>query len=129
MVIGAIPTQTWAFVAAEEGVLAVNVSTLFDPYRGRAGQPTAVVAPEHLSLTLESRDPFSPRDTTVATDSMPVIVFPTTTPARRIARGIQLDRLVDESGRRVRDQWNPGSGVLSRALMDNLRAQSYPYTP
>jgi len=60
---------------------------------------------------------------------MPVVAFPTASAARRIARGIALDRLVDGSGRRLRDQWNPGSGVLSRAAMDGLRAQSYPYQP
>jgi hypothetical protein len=37
-----------------------------------------------------------------------------------------LDRITDESGRRVRDSWNPGNGVLSRAVMDQMRAQSFP---
>jgi hypothetical protein len=130
VVIGAVPTQTWAFVAADtKGVMAVNVSTLFDPYRGRSGQPDAPIASDHVSLTLESRDPLSPRDTTVNTDEMPVLTFTTAGAARRIARGLQLDRLVDESGRRLRDQWNPGSNVLSQTLMDSMRSQSFPYLP
>jgi hypothetical protein len=120
VVIGAVPTQTWAFVAADtKGVLAVNVSTLFDPYRGRGGnQPDAPINSDHLTLTLESRDPLSPHDTTVNPDQMPVVTFATAGAARRIARGLALDRLVDESGRRLRDQWNPGENVMSRQTMD-----------
>ena len=45
--------------------------------------------------------------------------------AHTIARGMMLDRITDESGRRLRDSRNPGSGVLSRATMDRMRAQSY----
>jgi hypothetical protein len=127
--IAAIPTQTWVFVAAgASGVHAINVSTLFDPYRGRTGQAASPVG-AHASLTLESRDPLTPRDTTVAADDFPVITFATQGTATRIAKGIPLDRLVDESGRRLRDQWNPGSSVLGKDTMDKLRAVSYPYTP
>jgi len=129
VVVGAIPTQTWVFVAAgAAGVQAVNVSTLYDPYRGLAGQAPSPVG-AHAALTLEARDPLSPRDTTVALDEFPVIAFPTVGAAVRIARGIALDRLVDESGRRLRDPWNPGSSVLSRATMDAMRKVTYPYRP
>ncbi len=127
VVVGAVPTQTWAFVAnGTRGVSAVNVSTLFDPYRGRAGANPAPIAPAHVPLTLESRDPFTPRDTTVSTDILQVITFPTRGSAHAIARGMMLDRIADESGRRMRDSWNPGTGVLSRATMDKMRAQTYP---
>jgi hypothetical protein len=126
VVIGVVPTQTWAFVAdGTHGVRAVNISTLFDPYRGRPGSTPAPIAADHVKLTLESRDPFTPRDTTVFTDDLPVLTFPTRGSAHTIARGMMLDRITDESGRRLRDSWNPGNSVLSRATMDRMRAQSY----
>jgi hypothetical protein len=125
VVIGAVPTQTWAFVAdGTNGVRAVNVSTLFDPYRGRAGAPLGAVAPAHAALTLEARDPMAPRDPSVAVDVLPVISFVTRGSARALARGTMLDRIADEGGRRLRDSWNPGNGVLSRAQMDAMRSHT-----
>jgi len=84
--IGALPTQTWLFVAdGANGIRAVNVSALYDPYRDRPGSlsaPTGLPA-AHAALTLERRDPFSPRDTTVPADHLafPVVTFPTHAPA------------------------------------------------
>ena len=108
------------------GVRAVNVSTLFDPFRGRVGQPAAPIAGAHLPLTVEAHDPLTPRDATVTLDRLPALTFPTRGSARALARGTPLDRIGDESGRRLRDSWNPGNGVLSRSKMDAMRATVLP---
>jgi hypothetical protein len=125
--VGAIPTQTWVFVAdGTNGVRAVNVSTLFDPFRGRAGQPPAPIDATHALLTLEARDPLTPRDNTVTLDQLPTITFSTRGSAHRLARGSALDRIGDENGRRLRDSWNPGNGVLQRSKMDAMRSYVIP---
>jgi hypothetical protein len=125
--VGAVPTQTWVFVAdGTNGVRAVNVSTLFDPFRGRVGQPAAPISAQHNALTLEARDPLTPRDNTVLLDKLPTITFATRGSARALARGSALDRIGDEGGRRLRDSWNPGNGVLPRAKMDAMRATVIP---
>src|SRR5262249_31757314 len=123
VVVGTIPTQTWIFVAdGSNGVHAINVSTLYDPYRPRQGN-SPLSDPQHDLLTIEHRDPFSPRDTTVpAPDILPVVNFATASAAQAIARGLMLDRITDESGRRLRDSWNPGNGVITGAQMDRMRA-------
>jgi hypothetical protein len=125
--VGAVPTQTWVFVAdGTNGVRAVNVSTLFDPFRGRVGQPAAPIEASHAALTLEARDPLTPRDNTVLVDKLPALTFPTRGSARALARGTPLDRIGDEGGRRLRDSWNPGNGVLPRSKMDAMRATIIP---
>jgi hypothetical protein len=125
--VGAVPTQTWLFVAdGTNGLRAVNVSTLFDPFRGRVGQPAAPISADHAALTLESRDPLTPRDQSAGIDQLPTLTFATHGSARALARGSSLDRISDESGRRLRDSWNPGNGVLSRAKMDAMRATVIP---
>jgi hypothetical protein len=127
IVVGAVPTQTWVFVAdGTNGVRGVNASTLFDPFRGRIGQPPAPIAQAHAALTLEARDPLTPRDTTVAVDQFPVLTFATQGSARALAHGSSLDRIGDEDGRRLRDSWNPGNGVLPRSKMDAMRATVIP---
>ncbi len=127
VVVGAVPTQTWVFVAdGTNGIRAVNASTLFDPFRGRVGQPAAPISAAHAALTLEVRDPLTPRDSTVVTDQLPTITFATRGSARALARGSSLDRISDENGRRLRDSWNPGNGVLQRSKMDAMRATVIP---
>jgi hypothetical protein len=127
--VGAVPTQTWVFVAdGTNGVRAVNVSALFDPYRGRSGAAPSSLAAAHLPLTLEARDPLAPRDTSRGgVDEIPMLTFATRGSARAIARGAQLDRIADESGRRLRDSWNPGTAVLQRSKMDAMRAVVVPF--
>jgi hypothetical protein len=107
-------------------VRAVNVSTLFDPFRGRVGQPGAPISSDHAALTLEARDPLLPRDLTVTVDQLPTITFPTRGSAHALARGSPLDRIGDEAGRRLRDSWNPGNAVLQRSKMDAMRATVIP---
>ena len=128
VVVGTVPTQTWAFVAdaTTNQIRAVNVSTLYDPYRPLQGNSPLNNA-QHDVLTLEHRDPFSPRDTTVpAPNQLPVVNFATTGGPVAIARGLMLDRIADESGRRLRDSWNPGNTVISGAQMDRMRAVVVP---
>jgi hypothetical protein len=129
VVIGTVPTQTWAFVAdaATNQIRAVNVSTLYDPYRPLQGN-SPLGSSQHDLLTLEHRDPFSPRDTTVpAPNVLPVVNFTTNAGPVAIARGMMLDRIADESGRRLRDSWNPGNKVISGARMDRMRAVDVPF--
>ena len=109
--VSAVPTQTWLFVAdGTNGVRAVNVSTLFDPFRGRVGQPAAPISADHAALTLESRDPRWCR----AIRRSPSISLPTITFATRGSGARAGSRLVARPHRR-RERPAPARLVEPRA--------------
>jgi hypothetical protein len=89
---------------------------------------------KNFNLSLALRDPLTPFDRAnlkfelnipnqVANPPFQIITFPVSTGQRllRIARGRQLDKLTDSSGRTLRDSTAVGAGAVSRAEMDKMR--------
>jgi hypothetical protein len=71
------------------------------------------------------RDPMTPRkadrkDFPDATTG--ARVFPLSSAPRRIARAVEWDRLGDEQGRRLRESWQEGAGVIQPDVLDRMRA-------
>jgi hypothetical protein len=71
-------------------------------------------------VSAERADPMTPFDPKNAT--LQVFTFPTNSPARVIARGIQLDNIADKGGRRLRDGWTIGATSLDAATIARMRS-------
>ena len=116
------------------GLRAVNVTDFRDIrerlFNSSAFPPNAldnVFAP-NFKLTLALRDPLTPFDRANVKITGNQAAFQITTfaigPNQKllgIARGRQLDKLADSSGRTLRDSTAVGAGALSREAMDKMR--------
>jgi hypothetical protein len=140
-----VPFRTFAMVSdGKNGLRAVNVTDFRDikerQFNSSAFNPPGLtseinnVFQTHFELTLALRDPLTPFDrANLVLDKMTgqvinpifqVITFPVAAGQRLlcIARGRQLDKLADSSGRTLRDSTAVGAGALSRAEMDKMRS-------
>ncbi|HKS42343.1 MAG TPA: hypothetical protein VJX74_17115 [Blastocatellia bacterium] len=130
-----VPFRTFAMVSdGKNGLRAVNV-TDFRDIRERlfnsSAFPTNALDPvfqTNFNLTLALRDPLTPFDRANVKingnqATLQITTFPVSAGQRllRIARGRQLDKLADSSGRTLRDSTAVGAGALSRADMDKMR--------
>lgn len=130
-----VPFRTFAMVSdGANGLRAVNVTDFRDIrerlFNSSAFPPNAldnVFAP-NFKLTLALRDPLTPFDRANLKLNGNQATFQITTFAvgpnqklLRIARGRQLDKLADSSGRTLRDSTAVGAGALSREEMDKMR--------
>jgi Zn finger protein HypA/HybF involved in hydrogenase expression len=138
-----VPFRTFAMLSdGKNGLHAVNVTDFRDIrerlFNSSAFSPTSAdpgvekAFQSHFNLTLALRDPLTPFDRAnlqingagqVGNPPFKIITFPVSTGQRllRIARGRQLDKLADSSGRTLRDSTAVGAGALSRAEMDKMR--------
>lgn len=130
-----VPFRTFAMVSdGKNGLRAVNV-TDFRDIRERlfnsSAFPTNALDPvfqTNFNLTLALRDPLTPFDRAnvkvngnQATLSVTTFAVSAGQRLLRIARGRQLDKFGDSSGRTLRDSTAVGAGALSRAEMDKMR--------
>jgi hypothetical protein len=118
----------------ENGLHAINVTDFRDIKErlfNSSAFPTNALDPAfqaNFNLTLALRDPLTPFDrANVKINGNQATLQITTFPVGenqkllRIARGRQLDKLADSSGRTLRDSTAVGAGALSRAEMDKMR--------
>jgi LVIVD repeat-containing protein len=146
-----VPFRTFAMLSdGRNGLHAINV-TDFRDIRERLfavnGTPSSAfnlsaadaavekAFQNHFNLTLALRDPLTPFDRAnlkfatingvrqVNNPQFQIITFPVSANQRllRIARGRQLDKLGDSSGRTLRDSTAVGAGAVSRAEIDKMR--------
>ena len=119
----------------KNGLRAVNVTDFRDPrerlFNSRVFPSNALdnVFDTNFTLTLALRDPLTPFDRANVKVAGNQATFQITTFAvaagqrlLRIARGRQLDKLADSSGRTLRDSTSVGAGALTRAAMDKMRS-------
>ncbi|HTG17774.1 MAG TPA: hypothetical protein VK747_21180, partial [Blastocatellia bacterium] len=140
-----VPFRTFAMVSdGKNGLRAVNITDFKDPrerlFKSSAFNPPGLTSDidnifqTHFELTLALRDPLTPFDRAnlvlnkmtgqVVNPILQVTTFPVAAGQKllRIARGRQLDKLADSSGRTLRDSTAVGAGALSRAEMDKMRS-------
>jgi len=144
-----VPFRTFAMLCdGKNGMHAINVTDFRDIrerlFADANGNPSSAFKPtftdpavekafqNHFNLTLALRDPLTPFDRAnlqidannqVGNPPFQILTFPVNAGQRllRIARGRQLDKLTDSSGRTLRDSTAVGAGALSRAEMDKMR--------
>jgi hypothetical protein len=138
-----VPFRTFAMLSdGTHGLHAINVTDFRDIrerlFNSSAFAPTSTdpgvekAFQNHFNLTLALRDPLTPFDRAnlqinaagqVGNPPFKIITFPVGANQRllRIARGRQLDKLADSSGRTLRDSTSVGAGALSREVMDKMR--------
>jgi hypothetical protein len=130
-----VPFRTFAMVSdGKNGLRAINVTDFRDIrerlFNSSEFPPNALdnVFDTNFKLTLALRDPLTPFDRAnvkIAGNqaAFQITTFPVAAGQRllRIARGRQLDKLADSSGRTLRDSTAVGAGALSRAAMDKMR--------
>jgi hypothetical protein len=134
VVIGSVPLKIFA-VVADAGANRVLIVNLTDPFDWRERLFDKAALDPHYKYSLERRDPMTPRDPDNADVTDPndpvsgVLLFPLGTPPRRIAPGAALDRIADEGGRRLRESWQEGAGVIDPGLAARMRAVTVEETP
>ena len=107
-----------------------NPSSAFKPTFGDPNVERAFQ--QNFNLTLALRDPLTPFDRAnlqinannqVQDPPFQIITFPLSAGQRilRIAKGRQLDKMTDSSGRTLRDSTAVGAGAVSRAEIDKMR--------
>jgi hypothetical protein len=130
-----VPFRTFAMVSdGKNGLRAINVTDFRDIrerlFNSSEFPPNALdnVFDTNFRLTLALRDPLTPFDRANVKvvgnqAAFQITTFPVGENQRllRIARGRQLDKLADSSGRTLRDSTAVGAGALSRAAMDKMR--------
>ena len=147
--IATVPFRTFAMLSdGKNGLHAINITDFRDIrerlFADSNGKPSSAFNPtfpdaaverafqNHFNLTLALRDPLTPFDRAnlkintagvVGNPPFQIITFPVSEGQRllRIARGRQLDRFTDLSGRTLRDSTAVGAGAVSRAEMDKMR--------
>ncbi len=120
VVMASVPTRTFAIVANDNAVLAVNVTATTD---FRLGLKAAFDDPDAfrgLRLSHERNDPLTPFDPKNVTRQ--VLTFPTSGTVTGISRGSPLDNLADKSARRLRDAWTLGARPLSERTLARMRS-------
>jgi hypothetical protein len=144
-----VPFRTFAMLSdGKNGLHFINVTDFRDIrerlFADASGKPSSAFNPSfpdpavekvfqnHFNLTLALRDPLTPYDRAnlqisdanqVGNPPLKVITFAVGAGQRllRVARGRQLDKLADSSGRTLRDSTAVGAGALSRDEMDTMR--------
>jgi hypothetical protein len=138
-----VPFRTFAMLSdGKNGLHAINVTDFRDIrerlFNSSAFAPTSAdpgvekAFQNHFNLTLALRDPLTPFDRAnlqinavgqVGNPPFKITTFAVSAGQRllRIARGRQLDKLADSSGRTLRDSTAVGAGALSREVMDKMR--------
>lgn len=141
-----VPFRTFAMVCdGENGLRAINVTDfrdirerLFFDRNGSSFSKTGIEQLDTLfqtnfNMTLALRDPLTPFDranvrlsqdgNTVINPAFQIITFPVSAGQRllRIARGRQLDKLGDESGRTLRDSTAVGARALPSDIIQRMR--------
>jgi hypothetical protein len=120
VVIGTVPTRTFALVADGNAMHAVNITPTVD---FRLGLKAAFDNPDAfrgLRLSHERNDPLTPFDPKNATRQ--IFTFPASGGISAISRGIPLDNLGDKSGRRLRDAWPIGARPLPERTIARMRS-------
>ena len=131
-----VPFRTFAMVSdGKNGLRAVNVTDFRDIkerlFNSSAFPSNALdsVFDTNFKLTLALRDPLTPFDRANVKfignqPAFQIITFAIGENQKllRIARGRQLDKLADSSGRTLRDSTAVGAGALSREAMDKMRS-------
>ena len=120
VVIGTVPTRTFAIVADGPVMRAINITPTSD---FRLGLKAAFDDPEAfrgLRLSHERNDPMTPYDPKNATRQ--IFSFPASGAVAAISRGVPLDNLGDESGRRLRDAWPLGARPLPIRTVARMRS-------
>lgn len=144
-----IPFRTFAMLSGgRNGLHAINVTDFRDIrerlFANASGTPSSAFNPtftdpaverafqNNFNLTLALRDPLTPFDRAnlkinaagqVQNPAFQIITFPVSAGQRllRTARGRQLDKFADSSGRTLRDSTAVGARAISRADMDKMR--------
>lgn len=118
VVVGSVPRKTFAVVADADRLVIFNLT---DPLDWR--EHLATQATTNYKYSLERRDIMTPRDPTNTDLTQGALVFDLGGAApRRIAPGASLDRLADEGGRRLRESWQEGAGVVDPETAARMRA-------
>lgn len=120
VVIGTVPTRTFALVADGAAMHAINITPTVD---FRLGLKAAFDNPDAfrgLRLSHERNDPLTPFDPKNATRQ--IFTFPASGGVAAISRGIPLDNLGDKSGRRLRDAWPIGARPLPERTIARMRS-------
>jgi hypothetical protein len=131
---GTIPGQTWVLVLEQSGALVgVKLDQTKSIREKCFPNPKAACKPLDMQLmdpTIMGRDPsFDP----IANAFDPIAVDPSAPPffrinpaiisnARRLARPAMWEAIGTLTGRRMRDSFMPGSGVLSLEVMQRMHA-------
>lgn len=141
-----VPFRTFAMVCdGEHGLRAINVTDFRDirerlfnlsgtSFTKNGIGPLDNLFQTNFNLTLALRDPLTPFDranlrltadgNSVANPALQITTFPVSAGQRllRIARGRQLDKLGDESGRTLRDSTAVGATALPAEEIQKMRA-------
>jgi len=120
LILAEVPTRTFALVGDGNSVHTVNLTPAVDfrtQLKAAAADPEAF---RGFRLSQERWGPMTPFDPKNATRT--IFTFPASGPVVALARGLALDRLADQSGRRLRDAWPIGARALDERTFARMRS-------